>query len=260
MLATVDEKYRAPALAKGLDILELLASETSGKTQIEISATLGRTTSEIFRMLVVLRQRGYVDLDEESGRYSLSTKLFEISHRYPPIRRLSAIAGEEMQRLAERINQSLHLAILRAGHILIIAQVDCPDDYLVSVRLGAKIPLFETASGRVLSAWLDKQALEKTIAAAVATSGDRSTATFRSSLKGVRKAGYCEAQSLTLEGVRNIAAPISDHSGNVIAALTIPYVQRLTAKSAASPSDARGQLLQVTRRMSKQLGAGINDQ
>ena len=57
---TLDEKYRAPALSKGLDILELLASEGDGLAQGEIGRRLDRTTSEIFRMLLVLRQRGYV--------------------------------------------------------------------------------------------------------------------------------------------------------------------------------------------------------
>ena len=51
---TDDKKYKAPALAKGLDILELLASANDGLTQVEIGKLLGRTTSEIFRMLVVL--------------------------------------------------------------------------------------------------------------------------------------------------------------------------------------------------------------
>ena len=78
-----EDKYRAPALSKGLDILEHLASEAEGKSQAEIAKTLGRTTSEIFRMLMVLRKRGYVHLNEEDDRYSLTTKLFEIAHRHP---------------------------------------------------------------------------------------------------------------------------------------------------------------------------------
>lgn len=254
-----EEKYRAPALTKGLDILELLGADARGSTQVEISAALGRTTSEIFRMLVVLRQRGYIDLDEESGRYSLSTKLFEIAHRFPPVRRLNEIAGEEMRKLADTINQSLHLAILRGDSILIIAQVDCPDAYLVSVRLGAQIPLYAAASGRVLAAWLDERPLEKALAAIAEANGKEKAALFKANLKSVREVGFCEAPSMTMQGVLNIAAPIRDYSGAVIAALTIPYVYRLTSDEGAPPDEARKRLLEVARRISHQLGAGVND-
>ena len=53
------QKYTAPALEKGLDILELLSSTDAGLSLSEIARDLGRSVSEIFRMLVVLQQRGY---------------------------------------------------------------------------------------------------------------------------------------------------------------------------------------------------------
>ena len=109
------DKYRAPALSKGLDILELLASGPQGSSQIEIAKTLGRTRSEIFRMLMVLRKRGYVELAEDADRYGLTTKLFELAHRHPPTRRLTSLAGDAMQRLANRVNQSMHMVILHTG-------------------------------------------------------------------------------------------------------------------------------------------------
>ena len=87
------EKYSAPALSKGLDILELLASQTNGLKKNEIAQALDRSVNELYRMLVVLVARGYVMLDEESERYSLTMRLFELSHRFPPTRRLTTVAG-----------------------------------------------------------------------------------------------------------------------------------------------------------------------
>jgi uncharacterized membrane protein len=63
-------KYTAPALEKGLDILELLSRAETGLSQSEIARDLGRSVSEIFRMLVVLEERGYIAL-EEADRYVL---------------------------------------------------------------------------------------------------------------------------------------------------------------------------------------------
>jgi DNA-binding IclR family transcriptional regulator len=253
-----DDKYRAPALSKGLDILELLASEAEGKSQAEIAKTLGRTTSEIFRMLMVLRKRGYVELEEEGDRYSLTTKMFEVAHRHPPIRRLTAVAGEAMQRLADRINQSIHLAILHSGRVLVIAQVDCPDNNITSVRLGAHIPLFDTASGRVLAAWMEDDRLQALLAAADPADDGRRQA-FVDDLAGVRAAGYCENDSLTIAGVRNISAPIRDLSGRVVAAVTIPFIRRLSGTSVITAKDSREALREMAASVSRQLGAGAHD-
>jgi DNA-binding IclR family transcriptional regulator len=251
------EKYRAPALSKGLDILEHLASAPEGKTQAEIAKTLGRTTSEIFRMLMVLRQRDYVQLNEEDDRYSLTTKMFEIAHRHPPIRRLTSVAGAAMQKLANRINQSMHLAILHSGRVLVIAQVDCNDNNITAVRLGAQIPVFDTSSGRVLAAWMDDDALE-TLLASAGDGTDERRAAFIADLQRVRDTGYAENDSFTIAGVINISVPVRDISGRVVAAITIPYVHRLSGTATVPLAEARSELLALADRISRQLGAGAN--
>ena len=58
--AASSEKYSAPALSKGLDILELLATQPAGLKKTEIAAELGRTVNELYRMLAVLESRGFV--------------------------------------------------------------------------------------------------------------------------------------------------------------------------------------------------------
>jgi DNA-binding IclR family transcriptional regulator len=119
------DRYRAPALDKGLDIIELLAATPVGLTQGEIARQLQRTSSEIFRMLFVLRQRGYV-AQADDDRYVLTTKLFKVADRHSPIRRLTAVAGQVMQTLANQINQSIHMSILQSGRLLVAALVDPP--------------------------------------------------------------------------------------------------------------------------------------
>ncbi|MBN8629251.1 MAG: IclR family transcriptional regulator [Rhodobacterales bacterium] len=254
----LEDKYRAPALSKGLDILEHLASESDGKTQAEIAKTLGRTTSEIFRMLMVLRKRGYVHLNEEDDRYSLTTKLFEIAHRHPPIRRLTSIAGEAMQKLANRINQSMHLAILHSGKVLVIAQVDCNDNNVTSVRLGAQISLYDTSSGRVLAAWMDDDSLAGLLADAGPGPEDRQAA-FVHDLPAVRSAGYAQNESFTIAGVVNIAAPVRDLTGRVVASITIPFVRRLSGTNTVSIDGAREGLLAMAAGISQRLGAGATN-
>jgi DNA-binding Lrp family transcriptional regulator len=81
------DRYRAPALDKGLDILELLAREEEGLSQAEIAKALGRTPNEHYRMLERLVRRGYV-FRNASDRYELTLKLFGLAHFHRPIRRL----------------------------------------------------------------------------------------------------------------------------------------------------------------------------
>ena len=70
----VSKSYSAPALDKGLDILELLSTSDNGLTQAEIASRLNKSINEIYRMLSTLRQREYITLDEETDVYNLSYK------------------------------------------------------------------------------------------------------------------------------------------------------------------------------------------
>src|ERR1700732_234878 len=81
-------RYTTPALEKGLDILELLASVSEALTHSEIASRLGRTLTEVFRMLVCLEQRGYISRSSPDERYQLTLKLFEIAHTHHPLQRL----------------------------------------------------------------------------------------------------------------------------------------------------------------------------
>ncbi|MEM7446546.1 MAG: helix-turn-helix domain-containing protein, partial [Pseudomonadota bacterium] len=63
-----ETRYRAPALDKGLDILELLAGEDGGLTQTDIAKALGRTANELYRMLDRLVRRGYIVRSASSDR------------------------------------------------------------------------------------------------------------------------------------------------------------------------------------------------
>src|SRR5437870_9290622 len=94
-------RYAAPALDKGLDVIELLARESEGLTLNEIARVLGRTSSELFRMVNALGRRGYI-IQRDNDRYSLTLKLFELAHRHKPIKSLTAAAAPLMRELVNR--------------------------------------------------------------------------------------------------------------------------------------------------------------
>ena len=81
----LSKNYHAPALDKGLDILELLSVSETGLTQAQIAKKLNKSVNEIYRMISTLRSRGYVELDEETDIYNLSYKILNMTSKFEPL-------------------------------------------------------------------------------------------------------------------------------------------------------------------------------
>src|SRR5437764_10559179 len=92
--------YTAPALEKGFDIIELLVSAPEGLTSSEIAQRLNRSVSEIFRMLVVMERRHWLNKDADNDRYSVSYHVVETALRSTPAQALGASAVPAMYELA----------------------------------------------------------------------------------------------------------------------------------------------------------------
>jgi DNA-binding IclR family transcriptional regulator len=247
----VDNKYSAPEQEKGLDIIELLSEQEFGLSQTEIARALGRSVGEIFRMLVVLQNRGFVHLDRGSDKYVLATLLFENAHRMPVVRRLTALAGPLMRRLAAHTNQSVHLAILRNGHVLVVGQVESPGNNVMSVRLGAKIDVWHTSSGRVILANSPEEGLLET-ARNVPFPQTTTMQGMKKELQAIRRVGHEVMDSFVVAGVVNISTPIIDHSGYAIAAIAVPHIRRLD--SSISFDDSRRAVVDMSQKLSVSLG------
>ncbi len=252
-MSDAQKKYSAPALEKGLDILELLSSEDTGLILSEIARALSRSVGEIFRMLAVLEQRGYVAQDASSGRYMVTTFLFELAHRLPTVRRLTAVAGPRMQLLAREIRQSVHLGIITNNEVLVVGQCDSPTANVMSVRLGAVIELWNASSGRVIMAHLPEAEVDLLFREVPLPPGV-SREDLERDLGKIRTDGYEVRDSFVVRGIVNISAPVLDHSGHAIAALTVPHIER--KGDPVSFETCRLGVITAARELSMALGAG----
>ncbi len=113
--------YAAPALEKGLDILELLAGSDQAMTTGQIADALGRSKNEIFRMVFVLEDRNYLMRDPATDMLGLSNRLFQMGLRTPRTRQLTEVAIPAMESLSERIGHSTHLVVVNRGETVVIA-------------------------------------------------------------------------------------------------------------------------------------------
>ena len=217
--------YAAPALEKGLDILELLSRSERPVSQTEIAQGVGRSVGEIYRMLACLVGRNYIVQIGDS--YACTTRLFELAHENPPMHRLLAEAAPVMQRLSSQLDQSCHLAVYNQGRQVVIAKVDSPSGMGFSLRVGAELDVLVSASGRVLLAFQAQETRKLWIEEAAAKRPAQAEPRIEQILDSVVACGFASFASAQVRGLYAVSFPILGSQGHAIAALTVPYAERI---------------------------------
>jgi DNA-binding IclR family transcriptional regulator len=220
--------YQAPALEKGLDILELLALTDQPLSRTDIAKHLNRSVGEIYRMLHQLVQRSYVAIVNDS--YVLTTKLFELSHYSPPTQRLLSEAMPIMHKLAGEVDQACHLTVYSQGRQIVVAKVDVPSGMGFSVRIGSELDVLVSASGRVLLAFQDDQTRALRIEESARREPDFKFKDLDRVLRKIAEQGFEAAPSGQVKGLFAVSFPILDLRGFALAALTVPYADRIDLK------------------------------
>jgi DNA-binding IclR family transcriptional regulator len=244
-------RYRAPALEKGLDVIELLAAQKSPLNLSAISHRLGRSSGELFRMLQVLEFKGFITTSDNGAGYILTNKLFALAMARAPVRSLVETALPTMRKLSQDIGQSCHIAVASEDQIVVITRMERPGDIGFSVRIGYRREISQATSGLVLFAYQNEEA--------------RRTWLKRCRLKGeaaddfvqraniVRERGHHEAASSFVRGIVDISAPIL-RSNTAIAALTVPFVHSIPL--VAEMPQAKEFVLAAARKISEELVHG----
>jgi DNA-binding IclR family transcriptional regulator len=219
--------YSAPALEKGLEILELLAATQKPMTNRALADRLGRSKGEIFRMVFVLIERGYLQRDAATDQLALSSKLFELGIRTPRPRQLLEVAVPAMERLSERTGQSAHLVVVNKGDTVVIATTAGTADVGLSLRLGYRRPALLSTSGQVVIAFQSEVTRDRLIAEGKSVLKRKIDA--RAVVRGldaIVRRGHLLAESHDVVGVTDIAAPILDRHGHAAASIVVPYLTR----------------------------------
>jgi DNA-binding IclR family transcriptional regulator len=219
--ASSASRYRAPALEKGLDVLELLATERSPLNLSAISQRLGRSSGELFRMLQVLEFKGFLTTAENGSGYCLTNKLFALAMEQAPVRSLVETALPIMRKLVNDIGQSAHIAVASEDQIVVVTRIERPGDLGFSVRIGYRREITIATSGLVLFAYqtdeIRRQWLKR-----CRLKGEAADS-FIERANAVRSRGYHEAPSHFVRGIVDLSAPIL-RSDTAVAALTVPFV------------------------------------
>ncbi|WOE75635.1 IclR family transcriptional regulator [Alterisphingorhabdus coralli] len=249
------KKYSAPALDKGLDILELLAESSEPLTMGKVAELLNRSKGEIFRMLVALEQRRYILRDEATDGFLIGNRLFEMAMKTAPTRDLVATAMPHISTVAHVLDQSCHLTVLSDTQIVVIARVEAPGELGFAVRLGYRRRVDHSTSGRVLAAFASPADRQRLIAEMQERYSDFDRAAFEAQIEHVIKQGYEKGPSSSVQGVTDLGAPIIGETGWVVGTLTVPFILR--DGKHAGLEDAAAIVVREAAAISEELAVGM---
>jgi DNA-binding IclR family transcriptional regulator len=218
--------YSAPALEKGLDILEALAREPDSLSLTRLAAELGRSKSEIFRMVMVLLERGYVARDPDSDTLTLTDRLFTLGMRTPRARDLVSAAMPLMRALADETHFSLHLVVVSQGKTAVIGAVPGGRDFVFGLRLGFHRPALDATSGKVIIAYQNVRVQGEMIHEALPLMAkETDQAALMAELALIRADGFAHHKSRHFVGLMDLCCPVLDANDEAIASIIMAHMQ-----------------------------------
>ncbi len=245
-----NSKYRAPALEKGLDVLELLAHAKQPMTLSQISQQLDRSVSELFRMVQVLESRGYVGASPRGDGFELTNKLFSLGISRGPSQNLLASALPLMQTLSDATRQACHLTIASDDRMVVIARIEAPGDLGFSVRVGYQRPLIHSTSGVVLYSFQKAKIRDQWRAVLKAGATADEWRTFEGHAEKALAQGHFTSPSEYIDGITDLSCPVMNDV-TTVAALTMPYIH---VHDGVMLDEALARLKTTAKTLSKSLG------
>lgn len=247
-----ERRYSAPALEKGLDILELLSAAREPLTLQQIGEGVGRTKGEIFRMVSVLEGRGYIERTESEDRFIVTDRLFRLGLNRPVNRSLVEIALPFMNAFTDAQGYACHLAVASGPQMVVIARVESTSHIGFTVRIGYRQPLELTGSGNCLLAFMSARRRHRLYDEMRRENPWIDLDALDAALAGWRAEGRVMRPSSITEAVIDLSAPVMDaQEGGAVAALTCPYLRVMNNPRDAA--DVMADIADAARRISDAL-------
>lgn len=211
------------SVERALAILEALGQKSQGYGCTELGQLLGLHKSTVHRLISTLHACGFAEKDPQTERYKLGNKVIYLGLEALNSLDFRRTAIPYMQELVEISRETVQLAVLDNGEVLIVERDQSPE--AITVNLGLRGQVHCTAEGKVLLAGLPRENIVNIFEHQEIRRYTANTITDISQmllhLEKVRAQGFAINAEEMVEGVRAIAAPVYDHNSNVIAALSI---------------------------------------
>ncbi len=219
----IHERDQVTALGKGLAIIEMFDESRRLVTISEAANATGITRAAARRYLLSLVQLGYAFHD---GKYfSLTPRVMRLGHAYLRMTPYTKLLNAYVEDLGRQTGEASTAALLEVNEAVVVAHTEPVRFVSMSLTVGTRLPLYWTAVGRVFLAFGDRrwaeEFLEATAIAPRTAKSLSSKAQFREALEAARVSGFAVVDEEMELGLRSLAVPICNNSGQLKAALNI---------------------------------------
>ena len=203
---------------RALVILEILARRGVAGVP-EIAGELGVHKSTASRLVAVLEGRGYVEQLADRGKYRLGFAIVRLAGALTVQLDLAQQSRRVCEALAAEVGETVNVAILDGTRVINISEVRGPGAIAARTWIGQSTPLHATSSGKVLLAFAAPVPDVEMTAFTPRTIVE--PAALAAELDRVRERGWAATVQEYELGLTAVAAPVRDHDGTVVAALSV---------------------------------------
>lgn len=218
-------EYIIQAVSHALDLLEQFHDDVDELGVTELSKRLKLHKNNVFRLLATLESRNYIEQNRVTENYRLGLKTLELGQTFIKQMGLLRQSRPVLENLVRECNETTYVAILKDFHIVYLDVVETDLTVRVVPRVGARLPAYCTAAGKVQIAYMTDEELENYIPTKELKRFTPNTITDRDELKRhlkqIVEQGYAIDNEELDVGVRCVGAPIRDYTRRIVGAVSI---------------------------------------
>ncbi len=220
-------RYPVQTIDKALEVIEILSEDgfQEGLGVSELSTKLNIGKSTVHRIVDTLTARNYIEQCQDTKKYRLGWRLFEIGNVIPQQRNLYNFDISILQDLCNRYQETVNLGVRVDDSVVTISKVTAKGSLIANLQIGARESLHGTAMGKALISEMTKEEVVKIF-------GDRkleayTTATITDidelmdELRRIRKQGFSVDDEEFSAGLTCLAMPVRDFNNEIVAAISV---------------------------------------
>jgi DNA-binding IclR family transcriptional regulator len=219
-----ENRYAIHSINKALDVLEAL-SDTHSMNLIELSDLVDQPRSSLYRILLTLETRGYVERSPETGKYCMGYQQLTLTKNLLEKNSLRAVSTHEMRKLVDKYGDTVNVGVLSSGEVVYLQIVEGTHSLRMSETVGTKAPSHATGLGKALLAHISDKELNQALKKCKFEKYTDTTITSREQLMAeigvIRAKGYSFDNEETTLGASCVAVPILGANKQVLGAISI---------------------------------------
>lgn len=222
---TAEKTNGIKSIMKAARVINMLANEGQPLSLAQMSSNMAISKSTLHGIISTLVDVKFVVQDQQTGRYWLGTRLFEIGSSISSQWNVRKIAYPFIQRIVAETGETVHMAVLDDYEVLYINKQESTSSIRIVTDVGVKLPAHCTGLGKALLSGMSRLELQFMVKSKGLAKYTESTITnfedFWKEIRHIKSRGYAVDEQEFVEGLRCVAVPVFSHAGDIIAALSV---------------------------------------